>query len=68
MRLEDVGMLCPRSLPQYHLLLHLAPFDYRVLRHPGGRFKGTWKLDQLRLVLLGGAGICAFALSIFVAI
>ena len=28
----------------------------------GEGIKGTWKLDQLRLVLLGGAGICAIAL------
>eukprot|EP00943_MAST-04B_sp_MAST-4B-sp1_P002634 g2634.t1 len=28
----------------------------------GEGFKGTWKINQLRLVLLGGAGICAIAL------
>jgi predicted MFS family arabinose efflux permease len=28
----------------------------------GERFKGTWKINQLRLVLLGGAGICAISL------
>ena len=39
----------------------LLTIVYYVIQGEG--LKGTWKLDQLRLVLLGGAGICAFALA-----